>query len=128
LWIVLQRGNFGVIAILGLVLRKSTMQTQPLEAQKTNWSQVYSLLALNAAIVISWIAYHNYQPKLLNLFHFEELSLFLVVAQALILVLIPCIAGLIGDYMIKKKRELLCSIYGWNQRDGHGFHVHSIYY
>jgi hypothetical protein len=73
LWIVLQRGNFGVIAILGLVLRKSTMQTQPLEAQKTNWSQVYSLLALNAAIVISWIAYHNYQPKLLNLFHFEEL-------------------------------------------------------
>lgn len=78
------------------------MQTQPLEAQKTNWSQVYSLLALNAAIVISWIAYHNYQPKLLNLFHFEELSLFLVVAQALILILIPCTAGLVGDYMIKK--------------------------
>ena len=102
MWIVLQRGNFGVIAILGLVLRKSTMQTQPLEAQKTNWSQVYSLLALNAAIVISWIAYHNYQPKLLNLFHFEELSLFLVVAQALILILIPGSAGLVGDYMIRK--------------------------
>ncbi len=78
------------------------METQSLEAHKTNWSQVYSLLALNAAIVISWIAYHNYQPKLLNLFHFEQLSLFLVVAQALILILIPGTAGLVGDYMIRK--------------------------
>ena len=55
----------------------------------TNWKQVYSLLALNAAIVISWIAYHNYQPKILELFHFQQLTLFLVVAQAAILVLIP---------------------------------------
>ncbi len=78
------------------------MQTHSLQESKTNWNQVYSLLALNAAIVISWIAYHNYQPKLLNLFHFEQLSLFLVVAQALILILIPGTAGLVGDYMIKK--------------------------
>jgi len=77
---------------------------QPLQTkeQKTNWLQVYALMALNAAIVISWIAYHNYQPKLLNLFHFEQLSLFLVVAQAFILVLIPGTAGLVGDYLIKK--------------------------
>jgi uncharacterized membrane protein YidH (DUF202 family) len=78
------------------------MQTPSQVEKKTNWSQVYSLLVLNAAIVISWIAYHNYQPKLLILFHFEQLSLFLVVAQALILILIPGTAGLIGDYMIKK--------------------------
>ena len=70
-------------------------------AGNTNWAQVYSLLALNAAIVISWIAYHNYQPKVLQLFHFEQLSFFLVVAQAAILVLIPGTAGLIGDYMIR---------------------------
>lgn len=79
-----------------------TTFSEPLEAQKTtNWSQIYSLLALNAAVVISWIAYHNYQPKVLTLFHFEELALFLVVAQASILVFIPSIAGLIGDAMIK---------------------------
>jgi hypothetical protein len=70
-------------------------------SQTTNWNQVYALLGLNAAVVISWIAYHNYQPKVLTLFHFEELALFLVVAQAIILVCIPSIAGLIGDYMIK---------------------------
>jgi len=68
---------------------------------KTNWNQVYSLLGLNAAIVISWIAYHNFQPKVLELFHFQQLSFFLVVAQALILVFIPPVAGIVGDYMIK---------------------------
>jgi hypothetical protein len=67
---------------------------------KVNWNQIYSLLALNAAIVISWIAYHNYQPKVLEIFNFKELSFFLVVAQALILVLIPPLAGIIGDRVI----------------------------
>jgi MFS family permease len=84
----------------------STMETLALAQEakteaKTNWSQVYSLLGLNAAIVISWIAYHNFQPKVLELFHFTELSFFLVVAQALILVFIPPVAGIVGDYMIK---------------------------
>jgi hypothetical protein len=71
-------------------------------AIRTNWKQVYSLAALNAAVVISWIAYHNYQPKVLQLFHFEELSFFLVVAQALILVFIPSLAGLVADSLIKR--------------------------
>jgi len=73
------------------------------ENQSTiNWKSIYSLVALNAAVVISWIAYHNYQPKVLQIFHFQELALFLVIAQAVILVCIPPIAGLIGDFMIKK--------------------------
>lgn len=75
--------------------------------KKSEWNQVYGLMALNAAIVISWIAYHNYQPKVLELFHFEELSFFLVVAQAVILVCIPVLAGLIGDVMIKKNGNSL---------------------
>lgn len=69
---------------------------------KSNWNQIYSLMALNAAIVISWIAYHNYQPKVLELFHFTELSTFLVVAQTVILIFIPAVAGWAGDAMIKK--------------------------
>ncbi|MGC4023195.1 MAG: MFS transporter [Cyclobacteriaceae bacterium] len=76
-------------------------------APRTNWSQVYSLLALNAAIVISWIAYHNYQPKVLEIFHFTELKLFLIVAQGLILVLIPPVAGVVGDFMIRKNGNSL---------------------
>lgn len=71
-------------------------------SKQTNWKQIYALLALNAAVVISWIAYHNYQPKVLELFHFQELSFFLVVSQALILVFIPSAAGWIGDSLIKR--------------------------
>jgi MFS family permease len=65
-----------------------------------NWNQIYSLIALNAAIVISWIAYHNYQPKVLEIFHFQDLSLFLIIAQAVILVFIPPVAGIVGDKVI----------------------------
>jgi hypothetical protein len=76
------------------------VEATTLTPAKVNWNQIYSLLALNAAIVISWIAYHNYQPKVLEIFNFKELSFFLVVAQALILVLIPPLAGIIGDRVI----------------------------
>jgi len=69
-------------------------------SSQTNWSQIYSLMALNAAIVISWIAYHNYQPKVLEIFDFKELSLFLVIAQAVILVFIPPLAGIIADRVL----------------------------
>ncbi|MBS1681339.1 MAG: hypothetical protein JST48_06485 [Bacteroidetes bacterium] len=83
------------------------MNSTTVNAGKTNWSQVYSLLALNAAIVISWIAYHNFQPQILELFHFTELKLFLIIAQGLILVLIPPVAGVVGDFMIKKNGNSL---------------------
>lgn len=84
----------------------SISQSNSLQAEspvtRINWSQIWSLAGLNAAVVISWIAYHNYQPKVVQGFGLKELSFFLVVAQALILVIIPPIAGIIGDYMIKK--------------------------
>lgn len=67
-----------------------------------NWSQIYSLAGLNAAVVISWIAYHNYQPKVLEKFAFTELADFLTVAQALVLVFIPPIAGYLGDIVIRR--------------------------
>jgi MFS family permease len=83
-------------------MNTATAQAKPVTTENSaNWNQIYSLLALNAAIVISWIAYHNYQPKVLEIFHFQQLSLFLVVAQAVILVLIPPVAGFIGDKVIQ---------------------------
>jgi hypothetical protein len=78
------------------------LEAKPRSAvRQANWNQIYSLLALNGAIVISWIAYHNYQPKVLEIFRFQDLSFFLVVAQALILVFIPPVAGIIGDRVIR---------------------------
>jgi len=61
------------------------------------WRQLLSLAALYASIVIGWIAYHNYQPKLLVQFHFTDFTFFLAVAQAIILVVTPPIAGRMGD-------------------------------
>ena len=70
--------------------------------QTTNWKQIFSLGALNAAVVISWIAYHNYQPKVLEKFQVTDLEEFMKIAQAIVLVFIPPIAGLVGDYFIRK--------------------------
>ncbi len=70
--------------------------------QQINWKQIFSLGFLNAAVVISWIAYHNYQPKVLEKFEVTDLEFFMKVAQALVLVFIPPIAGAVGDYFIRR--------------------------
>ncbi len=66
------------------------------------WPEVYSLAALNAAVVISWIAYHEYQPTLIEKFNFGSLAEFLIIAKAIILVIIPAFAGWLADRMISK--------------------------
>lgn len=62
-----------------------------------DWKQLWSLTALYASVVIGWIAYQNYQPKLLVKFSFTEFAFLLTVAQGIILVVTPPIAGRIGD-------------------------------
>lgn len=61
------------------------------------WSEVLSLLALDLAIVISWIAYNKYQPELLGQFRFTEYALELAVVQGAILFLTPPLAGWFAD-------------------------------
>lgn len=72
----------------------STEETKPLNIE---WKQLWSLTALYASVVIGWIAYQNYQPKLLVKFSFTEFTFLLTVAQGIILVVTPPIAGRIGD-------------------------------
>jgi MFS family permease len=67
------------------------------------WREVFSLAGLNAAIVISWIAYHEYQPVLIEKFNFSQLAEFLVLSKAVILVFVPPLAGLLADYILTKK-------------------------
>src|SRR6478609_9635828 len=82
------------------------MNTVAMEASgsdKIEWKQLWSLAALYASIVIGWIAYHNYQPKLLEQFHFTDFTFFLMVAQGIILVITPLVAGKLGDkYRFKR--------------------------
>ncbi len=78
----------------------NTMTTSTQEKSASDaieWRQLWSLAALYASIVIGWIAYHNYQPKLLVQFHFTDFTFVLMVMQGIILVITPPIAGRMGD-------------------------------
>lgn len=72
----------------------ATNESKPLSIE---WKQLWSLTALYASVVIGWIAYQNYQPKLLVKFSFTEFAFLLTLAQGIILVVTPVIAGRIGD-------------------------------
>jgi MFS family permease len=72
-------------------------------AQNTiHWKAILSLIFLDLAILISWMAYHEYQPALLQLFKFTEFTVPLAILQGVILFVTPPIAGLVADRMIKK--------------------------
>lgn len=89
-----------VILSLAKKKRMNTTTTANLESGRSEnieWKQLWSLAALYASIVIGWIAYHNYQPKLLTKFNFTEFSLLLLVVQGIILSITPPIAGRLGD-------------------------------
>jgi MFS family permease len=76
-------------------LMKVFAATQP--EPEIRWKQLWSLAALYASVVIGWIAYQRYQPKLLIEFNFTQFSLLLVIAEAIILTVTPPIAGMLGD-------------------------------
>ena len=72
-----------------------------------HWKQLSSLAALYASVMIGWIAYYRYQPKLLTTFNFTDFAFFLIVAQGIILIVTPPIAGKIGDrYRFTKGHRL----------------------
>ena len=72
------------------------------DTRTLKWREVYSLAALNVAVVISWIAYHEYQPHLVERFELGNLTDFLILTKAIVLVLVPPIAGLLADQIMKK--------------------------
>lgn len=72
-----------------------------------HWKQLWSLAALYGSVIIGWIAYQNYQPRLLVQFNFTDFSFLLMAAQGVILVVTPLIAGRLGDrYRFKKGHRL----------------------
>ncbi len=69
----------------------------PMEKNSIQWKQLWSLAALYGSVVIGWIAYQNYQPKLLDKFNFTDFGFILMVFQGIVLVITPPIAGRLGD-------------------------------
>jgi MFS family permease len=81
--------------------------TAPSTSGEIQWKQLWSLVALYASVIIGWIAYYNYQPILLHKYNFTDLTLFLFIAQGIIMVVTPPIAGLLGDRFRKSKGNRL---------------------
>lgn len=73
----------------------------------TKWKEIYSLAALNAAVVISWIAYHEYQPVLMEKMQITHLIDFLIIAKILVLIIIPPFAGWLSDHILKTNGKYL---------------------
>lgn len=67
------------------------------DQDEIQWKQLWSLAALYGSVVIGWIAYQRYQPKLLVQFKFTDFTFLLIVVQGIILTITPMIAGRIGD-------------------------------
>ena len=77
------------------------------QTQSLKWREVYSLAALNAAVVISWIAYHEYQPILMENLGITHLVDFMIIAKAIILIVIPPVAGWLADRILKKNGKYM---------------------
>lgn len=77
------------------------------EVVKPKWSLIWSLVALNTAIIISWIAYHNYQPVLLERFGFTELEPLLGYSKLLVMATVPPLAGYFADRLRSKGSKKL---------------------
>lgn len=75
----------------------TTSDTDTLDLQNIQWKQLWSLASLYGSIIIGWIAYENYQPKLLVQFQFTDFSFLLYVVQGFILLVTPIYAGKLGD-------------------------------
>src|SRR5687768_16775642 len=88
-----------------LTLEKEASLT--VDGHAFHWKQLWSLAALYASVIIGWIAYKNYQPKLLVQFGFTDFSFALMATQGVILVVTPLVAGRLGDrYRVEKGHRL----------------------
>lgn len=76
-----------------------------------NWKPVLILLLLEIFVTLSWLAYHEYQPDILDQFGFESYALEFAIMQAFILVLTPPIAGWVSDRAMAKNGSYLTVIY-----------------
>jgi len=75
--------------------------------QQIHWKQLWSLASLYASVLIGWIAYYKYQPRLLDEFGFNSFSFALIIAQGIILAITPPLAGMIGDRYRESKGHRL---------------------
>jgi len=93
----LKSSRFDILVNTKFETMNNIASAEGIKTEHIEWKQLWSLAALYGSIVIGWIAYHNYQPKLLVQFNFTEFTFLLIIVQGFILIITPPIAGKIGD-------------------------------
>jgi len=71
-----------------------------------SWPQIWSLLLLMSAVSISWIAYHEYLPKLLEKFDLESYASFTNWSQTIVMFVVPIVAGYFADTYGSNKQKM----------------------
>ncbi|MEH0157554.1 hypothetical protein V6R21_25845 [Limibacter armeniacum] len=81
---------------------QTAVAEKAIQSERIYWPQVIALLLLDISVIISWIAYHEYQPQVLYVFGFAEYSLPFTVWQGILVVGTPALAGWLADHQLKK--------------------------
>ncbi len=76
-----------------------------MQTNSIKWPEIFSLGFLSVSIAISWVAYHEYQPHLLEAFDLQNLASLLIYAKAVVLIVVPPLAGLVADYFMRKRHN-----------------------
>jgi len=74
---------------------------------KIYWPQVIALLILDICVIISWIAYHEFQPSIIESFGLTDFAFEFTIWSFLIIVITPGIAGLVADNISQKTGKRL---------------------
>jgi len=61
------------------------------------------LLILDICVIISWIAYHEFQPSIIESFGLQQFTLEFTIWSALIIISTPAIVGIIADKTLKNQ-------------------------
>ncbi len=67
-----------------------------------HWPQVFSLIGVDVVALLSWMAYNEYQSRLLDRFGYASYSIVFTVLQVLILVVTPPLAGHVADRLLAR--------------------------
>jgi MFS family permease len=74
---------------------------------KIVWNKLYPLLALEVAVIVSWIAYHEFQPQILQSFGLDSFTLPYLSLQAIVMLLAPVVAGYFADKIRHRDGKML---------------------
>lgn len=81
--------------------------------KKLKIAETIALVMLNISILISWMAYNEFNPKIVEKFNIGSVAHIIVILKSIILIIIPILSGFLTDYIFRKSKNFfLISLVG----------------